>query len=222
MNPSPRLMSQTEFAAHRGVGKSAVSNWKREDLLIFAECPATGMLKVDVARSEARINARKDPGRGRPKKGVAAQASLPLNGEGRSPEPSSASAAPAAPAGPSFADDRSALVRAQTQKLVLENAKRAGELVPLEAFEARAQEMGRVTRERINSVHRELAERLAKETDARVIVGLLTDEVDAALADLAAQIASGRLAEDGEPEVADDPELLALEAEALAEAEAVD
>ncbi|MEG8021810.1 hypothetical protein [Sphingomonas aerolata] len=66
------LMTKGEFAVHRGVGKSAVSNWAKKDLLVMGECPTSGAIKVDVERTEARINARVDPMRGRP------SASLPL------------------------------------------------------------------------------------------------------------------------------------------------
>ncbi|WP_430635034.1 hypothetical protein [Sphingomonas hankookensis] len=64
------LLTKGEFALHRGVGKSAVSNWSKKGLLVMGECPETGAIKVDVERTDARINARVDPMRGRPTGGL--------------------------------------------------------------------------------------------------------------------------------------------------------
>ncbi len=210
MNFLKKNMSKSEFAVHRGVGKSAVSNWAKAQLLVMAEDPEDPTkMKIDVARTEARLNAKIDPARGRPTKGVAQpQGDLPL-------------AVPAtAPAGGgSLADVRTDLIRQQTEKLQLENARRAGDLVPLEEYARRASEFGRVARERMLSVVRSQAEWLAANRDARAIVAQMEDEIDRAFADLAAQIASGALADGSEPDE-DDAEVQAEVAEALAEGEA--
>jgi len=206
---SPRLMSKSEFAVHRGVGKSAVSNWAKASLLVMAEDPADPTkVKIDVARTEARLNAKIDPARGRPTKGVAQPAGdLP-------PAPTSAPAA-----GGSLADVRTDLIRQQTEKLQLENARRAGDLVPLEEYARRASEFGRVARERMLSVVRSQAEWLAANRDARAIVAQLEDEIERAFADLAAQIASGQVADGIDPDE-DDADVQAEVAQALAEGEA--
>jgi hypothetical protein len=205
------LMTKGAFAARRGVGASAVSNWAKADLLVMAEDPGNpAKMLVDVARTEARLNAKLDPARGRPRTAdAAAQGDLPL-----------APTASAAPAGGSLADVRTDLIRQQTEKLQLENARRAGDLVPLEEFARRAAEYGRVARERMLSIVRSQAEWLAAARDPRAVVAQLEDEIERAFADLAAQIASGAVADAGEVEDEDDAAVQAEVAQALAEQEA--
>lgn len=205
------LMTKGAFAKRRGVGASAVSNWAGRDLLVMAEDPEKpGRLLIDVARTEARLNAKLDPARGRPKAGDSQpQGDLPL-------------AAPSekAASGGSLADVRTDLIRQQTEKLQLENAAKAGALVPFEEYARRASEFGRVARERMLSVVRSQAEWLGACKDPRAVVAQLEDEIERAFADLAAQIASGEVS-DGEPDDAEDDAAVQAEvAEALAEEEA--
>lgn len=178
------LMTQSEFAAHRQVGKSAVSNWKRAGHLIFVEGP-TGKLMIDVARTEARLNARVDPTRGRPSGGMAEAAATPMP-----------SAAVDDDGGEPLANPRIDLVREQVIEKQLKNKKAAGELVLLAEYERRAGEMGRQARERVMSVVRDLAERLAMESDPRQIISLMEASLDRTFSDMAADIEQGAL--DGE------------------------
>ncbi len=205
------LMTKGAFAKRRGVGASAVSNWAKADLLVMAEDPANpAKLLVDVARTEARLNAKLDPARGRPRAADSQpQADLPL-------------AAPAGPAaaGGSLADVRTDLIRQQTEKLQLDNARKAGDLVPLEEYARRATEFGRVARERMLSVVRSQAEWLAACKDPRAVVAQLEDEIERAFADLAAQIASGAVGEVEADDAEDDAAVQAEVASALAEEEA--
>ena len=143
------LMTRKEFAAHRGVQKTAVSNWNKAGMLVFAEGPG-GKLLIDVARTEAKLNANLDPSRGRP---TTAQSSAAAD---HAPAP----ALPAAHDG-GLANVRTDLIRAQTVGKALDNARRAGELVLLAEFERLAIENGRITRERMISLVRMNAERLA-------------------------------------------------------------
>ncbi len=184
-------MSQAEYAVHRGVGRSAVSNWKTQGLLVFAE-GTNGKPAVDVERTDARVNAKIDPARGRPTAASALpQSDLPLA------EPV-ANAVRGGGGGESLADVRTDLIRAQTIKAQLDNAKRAGDLVPLEEFIRRSSEYGRVARERTLSVVRSQAEWLASARDARAIVAQLQDEIERAFADLAAQIETGAMPDTAE------------------------
>ena len=204
-------MTKGEFAAHRGVRASAVSNWVKRGLLVEGECPETGRLLVDVRKTEARLNAKLDPGRGRPTKAQAEQAQLPIDERPSPPR-----------RGDDLADVRTDLIRAQTRKAELDNARRAGELVPVEAFAARAQELGRITRERMHSIVRSNSERLASDTDPRSLVAWLTEEIDRTFDALADQVGAGQLVETSEAAEIEDPELAEAEAAALAEAEAAD
>jgi phage terminase Nu1 subunit (DNA packaging protein) len=187
MNTVNNLMTQAQFAAHKGVQRSAVSNWKAKGHLVMAEGP-DGSPMVDVERTELRLNARLDPARGRP----------------RSATPLAEVAAIAGPAGRSgaaaVADVRADLLKQQLVGQKLKNAREAGELVPLAEYERRAAEFGRMARERMHGAVRGLAERLAAATEPRAIVQLLAAEIDQAFTDLAEQ-AAGALevadAEDG-------------------------
>jgi phage terminase Nu1 subunit (DNA packaging protein) len=193
------LLTKGEFASHRGVGKSAVSNWAKKGLLVMGECPETGAIKVDVERTDARINARVDPMRGRPTGG------LPLN---------AAVVEPAEEGGdPRLAVRSAALVRTELaeEQLVerrMKNARDAGDLAPRVELERRAAEMGRVARERMHAMWRAISERLAAERDVRAVMALGITEIDRVFAQLADDVERGAL-------VADDAtvEEAALEAE---------
>lgn len=209
MNP-PRFLSKKDFAAHRGVGKSAVSNWVKKGWVVEAEDPADGVIKVDVPRTEAKLNAYLDPARGRPKAADSqAQGELPMAAPPRGE-----------PAGGSLADVRTDLIRQQTEKLQLDNAKRAGDLVPIEEFTRRAAEYARVSRERMVAIVRTQAEWLASAKDPRAIVARLQDEIERGFADLADQIAAGELAEDAEDTAEDDAAVAAEVTAALVEEDA--
>lgn len=172
------LMSQSDFATRRGVGKSAVSNWKAAGLLVFAEAPG-GKLLVDVERTEARLNAKVDPTRGRPTGGQ-----LPF-----------AAAAPAEP-GDLPKGRTAALVRVELAEEQLiekrqKNAQAAGELMPYVELERRGVELCRSARERVNAAFRGMAERLAAETEVRAIMAIGLAEFDRVFVSLAEKFASG-------------------------------
>lgn len=180
------LMTKGEFASHRGVGKSAVSNWSKKGLLVMGECSVSGALKVDVERTDARINARVDPMRGRPAGGLPqASPALPIE-EGGDPRISGRSAALV----------RTELAEEQLISVRLKNAKEAQELAARIELERRASEMGRVARERMLAMWRAVAERLAAERDVRTIMAIGVSEIDRVFAQLADDVDHGRLVED--------------------------
>lgn len=184
------LMTRAEFAAHRGVQKSAVSNWNKRGLLVFAEGEA-GELKIDVARTEAKLNAKLDPARGRPTTAQTSAASEPGQAQ-----------LPIAPA-PASADNglqnvRTDLLRHQVTAKALENSRRAGDLVALAEFERLAMENGRVARERMIALVRNFSERLAAESDPRLILSFMTDEIEKAFAELAESSLTGGEADDAD------------------------
>jgi phage terminase Nu1 subunit (DNA packaging protein) len=172
---NPALMTQADFASHRGVVKSAVSNWKKDGLLVMAEGPR-GKLLVDVKRTEAKLNGAIDPTRGRPLKTMM---------EGESPRPSGQG---------ELGEVRTELLREQRLGQRFKNAQSARELVPLAEYENRIAELGRLTRERMHSMVRSAAERLAAEHDPRVITSLLAAEIDRSFAELADQAEGGAFA----------------------------
>lgn len=187
------LMTQADFARHRGVGKSAVSNWKKAGLLVLAEDPADGRIKVDVARTDAKLNAKIDPMRGRPP--AAAPAATPAT----EPVPSLPLEGPAVPSGPvdrSLADERRDAVREQRIGAALKNAQLAGDLVPLIEAVRRVEEAGRAARERVHSWFSGEAEKLAAARDVRAVMAIGEEGIDRVFAELADAAARGEFAED--------------------------
>lgn len=185
-----QTMTQAQYAAHRGVGKPAVSNWKKAGLLVLVEDPAQpNKLVVDVMRTDARINARIDPMRGRPASTAPSQqpaASLPLE--------------QAQPDGSTVSSERLELLREQKVGQALKNAQAAGDLVALIEGERRWGEAARMLRERLQSEMRGIAERLAAERDTRAVMGLCEETMDRVFSELAAEIEAGALDDEGEGE----------------------
>ena len=189
------LLTQADFAKRRGVGKSAVSNWKKAGLLVFAEDEA-GRMFVHVARTEARLNSRIDPMRGRPATSPqSAAAELPMDGNDGADGDGSVS----------LRERSLARVRAEVaeEDLVgkrMNNARAAGELVPAVEAERRLGGLARMARERVLSELRSKAERLAAEREPRAIMVLIEETVDRAFHALSRMIAAGALNEPEEEE----------------------
>lgn len=189
------LMSQADFARHRGVSKPAVSNWKKQGLLAFAE-GADGRTYVDVARTDAKLNARLDPMRGRPTGGVPAPAAAD---PAQALPPGDAAAGPGADKPASLADERLLEVRERRFGSAMRNARDAGELAPVAELEQRANAIGRAARERVHAMFRDLAERFAAEKDSRTIIAVGEAEIDRVFAELADAADAGEF---GEPDEA--------------------
>ncbi|PZU62352.1 MAG: hypothetical protein DI552_00200 [Brevundimonas sp.] len=179
-------MTQAEFAKHRGVGRSAVSNYKSKGLLVFGE-GEDGAVLVDVARTEARLNAKVDPTRGRPTTGQTG---------GMAEEAAPATSAVSGPRPDGVAQVRMELVQQQVIERRFANARRAGELAPMVELEKRASEIGRIARERMQSMLRTLADRFAAEKDPRQIVAVGALEIERIFSDLADMVEAGTLSSD--------------------------
>lgn len=186
------FLSQSDFAARRGVGKSAVSNWKKAGMLVFAEVEG-GRLLVDVDRTEARLNARIDPTRGRPTGGVG----QPVT------------AAPAVDTEVPLGNQRTAahvridLAEEQLIAVRQKNAQAAGELAPRAELNRRGAELGRAYRERMHAMFRSIAERLTAEREVRAIMAIGMAEIDRVCSDLADEFEHGAIVDDVE-ETAED------------------
>lgn len=190
------LMTQVEYARHRGVTKGAVSNWKKDGLLVLAEDPATGKIKVDRDRTDAKLNAKIDPMRGRPPTATAEPAppsTLPL-------EPPAEGSPFAGPGERTLADERLDEIRERRIGNALKNAQTAGELVPLVEAERRVSEAARACRERMHAWFRGEVERLAAERDERAIMSLGEEGIDRVFAELADMAQRGEFAGGGEDE----------------------
>lgn len=195
-----QLMTQAEFARHRGVGKSAVTNWKNAKLLVFAEGD-NGKPMVDVARSDAKLNAKIDPMRGRPPTGGTPAITAPALA-GAPPPPTALDARePAvlpmvASAEKTLADERIEHLREQRIGQAMKNAQLAGDLVPLVEAERRVSEVGRAARERMHAWLRSVAERFAAEKDVRAIMALGEEGIDQVFSELASAAERGEFAGD--------------------------
>lgn len=207
-------MTQTEFAAHRGVQKSAVSNWKTAGHLIWAEEPGTGRMKIDVQRTEARLNARIDPTRGRPTTGQAQGAlfAQPASGPEEGSTPASATR-DTTRGGDDLSNVRTDLLREQMLGKRFENAEKAKTLVPVVEFETRATTLARVIRERMHGIARRSSERLAAERDPRTITLVLGEMIDKAFSSMADQLEFGGDLVDDEDDAALNAELAATSEE---------
>ncbi len=175
------MLMKSEFAALKGVGASAVSNWAKKGLLVYGQDPARpGKQLVDVEKSELLINGTIDQTRGRPRAAGVAQ----VEGEIASPP----SAPPRHPAMSSAETARMEEMRERTLGRRIDNEKALGNLVQLGVVEQQAADRGRMIRERVNAVVRAQAERLAAESDPRAIVALLTAEFDGLFTRIADEI----------------------------------
>lgn len=164
---TPALMTQVEYARHRNVGKSAVSNWKTRQQIVMDG------RKVDVAKSDAMLGEMIDPMRGRP---------------GTQPEKS---AAPAPPLASEQPGDDLATIRKQelTERArgqALKNAELARKLVPVAAFEAMLGSSISGFCDKLLSELRASAERIARETDPRQVRTMLDEMMHTARTDYAA------------------------------------
>ena len=175
------MLMKSEFAALKGVGASAVSNWAKKGLLVYGQDPARpGKQLVDVEKSELLINGTIDQTRGRPRAAGVAQ----VEGEIASPP----SASTRHPAMSSAETARMEEMRERTLGRRIDNEKALGNLVQLGVVEQQAADRGRMIRERVNAVVRAQAERLAAESDPRAIVALLTAEFDGLFTRIADEI----------------------------------
>lgn len=185
------LMTQAEFAAHRGVGKSAVSNWKKAGLLVFAEGP-DGKLAVDVARTDAKLNARIDPTRGRPTSAI---------GEANTPSELALDADTSLPSVRNAAAVRVEVAEEELVSRRMKNAEVARQLVPMVEVERRLGNLGRMARERVEAELRGRAEQIAAQRDPRSVMMLMVEACDTAFNAVADAIERGALARDDEDEV---------------------
>ena len=182
-------MTQTEYAKRHNVDKSAVSKWKKRQLLVFVSDPSNPRRKlIDVARSNLLIDGMIDPTRGRP---TAASQRATASAV---PPPSSEFQLGLAP-DLELHRERVRAMKAQTSRREMENDKLAGELVLAVEFEQRAGNLGRQTRERIQGAFRQVSERIAAETDPRKVQALCAQLIDETFEALADQIETEARAE---------------------------
>lgn len=205
------LMSQNEFAVRHQVGKSAVSNWKRKNLLVFAPDPKRpGKQLVDAEKSDLLVRGSIDGTRGRPRTGDQAEAAEEGGQESAAPQRG-------VPGMSGLDEARLADMRERTLSRQIDNQKALKQLVPLMEYERRAGDMGRLIRERAHGLIRQHGERWAAETDPRTLMSLLDQAFDGMFSVLADEIEASVTAE-----TVVDEALAAVEASVEAEDDAED
>lgn len=189
------LMQAKDYAKHRGVTPAAVSGWKKKGLLVFVTDPANPAKQlIDVAKTDLVINGTVDQTRGRPRSGeaeAAAFAHAGADGGVRAPLASPLQAAQLVDLGE------------RTLSRRIENERALRKLVPLDEYERRSGDMGRLVRERTVGIIRQSAERLAAETDPRQIITYLTDQFDDLFGQLASEIDAAATLEEATDQVLD-------------------
>lgn len=168
----PLLMTQKEYAAHRGVGAPAVSNWKKAGLLVFAADPdRPGKQLVDVEKSDLVVGGKIDQTRGRPRNTDRVEA------EGEAATAAGSSLAPARGMS-ALESERLEDMRERTRSRRIDNDVKLRALVPLNEYERRAGDLGRMCREGVHAVLRQNAERIAAESDPRAVISVLGEAFD--------------------------------------------
>ncbi len=181
------LLMKKDFATRHGVGASAVSGWAKKGLLVYAPDPARpGKVLIDAEKSDLLVRGTIDQTRGRPRGGETAAAEA---GADVAPAPGRV----AELSGPEAVRMEEARERIIGRRI--ENEKAMGRLVALADIERQAADRGRMIRERIHAVVRSQSERLASETDPRVIVSLLSREFDGVFDRIADEIEAEARAE---------------------------
>lgn len=182
------LLMKKDFAARHGVGASAVSGWAKKGLLVYAPDPITGRKLIDAEKSDLLVRGTIDQTRGRPRSGEAAKAEA-----GAAVETQPAPARVGQMSGPEAVRMEEARERIIGRRI--DNEKAMGRLVAIADIERQAADRGRMIRERIHAVVRSQSERLASETDPRVIVSLLSSEFDGVFDRIADEIEAEARAE---------------------------
>ncbi len=170
-----KLISKAAYARHRGVGKSAVSNWIARDQIVLKDG------KVDVAASDAKLGAMVDPASGRDPVPRPA-----TNKTSSAKAKSTAGVADSAQA--QLAEERLGEIRERRIGQAMKNAQAAGELVEIGEYESRLATLISGFCERLQAELRAQAEALAMEQDKRRIRTLLDDTIHQVRTDFAARI----------------------------------
>ena len=179
----PVLMTQAEFAERHKVGKPAVTAWKKKGLLVFADDPERpGKQLVDAEKSDLLVRGSIDPTRGRPRTAERAE----IEAEGVPPTIPATAASPRGLSG--LEEARLEDMRERTRARRIETERQLGTLVAISEYERRAGDLGRLVRERTHALVRQLADRIAAETDPRQVMAVLDEAFDQLFAQVADEI----------------------------------
>lgn len=178
MAASAGLMTQADYAAHRGVSKQAISKLVKRGIIPLIDS------KIDPQVADMKISSQLNPARSK------ALASPALQGAAL---PKGASAAPTSPLGAdsklvdinTYAGAKAIREKFEALRAEAEYLKSAGLLVDLAGVKRAAMLAGRATRDAVMPVGVRLAGQLADMSDAKEIAALLERELRKALQDAA-------------------------------------
>jgi len=150
VSDNKRYISQSEYADHRGVSRSTVSQYKKENKLVMTEDS-----KVDVVQSDNLL-----------------ASVLDSRGGDRSSSPKKAS-----PKSSKLADEKLRGEQIKNARMYLRLEKDAGRLGDMDSVYRAAFETGRASQEALLSIPARICNKLALETDPNKIEDLLTAEL---------------------------------------------
>jgi len=181
----PLLMTQAEFADRHGVGKPAVSGWKKKGLLVFAPDPERpAKMLVDAEKSDLLVRGSIDPTRGRPR-----------SSEHGAETPAAEAPVRQLPPLSGIEAARLEEMQERTRRRKIETEQLLGSLVSAAEAERRAGELGRKCREGVMAAIRQQSERIAAESDPRQVVAILSEAVEQLFNRLADEIEAEARAE---------------------------
>lgn len=174
------VMTQAEFAKHRGVSEAMVSRWKTKGYLVF-----TTDRRVDVAASMDRLDRMLDPARGGDRTGRQRPYS-PAGAAGVPQAPPGAGSQGGAPGGAeggwdpdpdrlNYQREAARDKRASAMQRELELAREAGQLVRANEAASRIANHVRQALDSLAARRRRLAPKLALEADPRKVEQLLEE-----------------------------------------------
>jgi hypothetical protein len=172
-----RLLTQAQYARHRGVTRAMVSKYGKSDRLVIVDG------KVDVVASDALLAGSLDPARG----GRGGKSDRQQVGRG-APSPAQAQQAPAQRSAPG--PDTYSRVRTHREAFAAKTAeaeyrKMIGELVERDEYNRALTLNIGPTIQRLHAISARLGARVAAEIDVRKCVDMIDTEVESIIGEIA-------------------------------------
>lgn len=175
-------MSGKEFAAHRGVDPSRVSQWKKAGRLVM---DADG--KIDAAASDAKLNGSLDQAKGERRTGnITSHTSAPPSATGELPlTQRPEEGAPSSRDDSGYWEHKAKREKYEAQMAEMKALQQAGALVSAAALRKALNELGRMQRNALQAIPDRNAAVLDPANPARAHK-LLTDDINRVLRELSA------------------------------------
>jgi phage terminase Nu1 subunit (DNA packaging protein) len=177
------LATGKEFAAHRGVHPSRVSQWKRQGRLVFADDG-----RINVEASDASLNSTLDQAKGMRRTGnITSSAATGPGAQAELQQVRPQEPANAARGDRAYWDDKAREQKAVATMAELKALQQAGALVPAAGVKKAATEAARSLRNAMLAIPDRISPVLDPGNPARAHK-LLTDEIQKALRELSSEL----------------------------------